>query len=195
MTDALSTPLPHPLRDPALIARLRARRSAPAQALAAPGPSAEEMETILEIGLRSPDHGKLFPWRLVVIGPETKAAWVAALSEMAATDKARAVLGKLARPPATVMVVSGPVESASVPQWEQELSAGAVCMNLAHAANALGFATSWITDWYAYDARARALMGVGEGETVAGFVHMGTAAEPLLERPRPEVGAKVERRP
>jgi nitroreductase len=195
MTDALSTPLPYPLRDLALIERLRARRSAPAQALAAPGPSAGEMETILEIGLRSPDHGKLFPWRLVVIGPETKAAWVATLSDMAATDKARAVLGKLARPPATVMVVSVPVESASVPQWEQELSAGAVCMNLAHAANALGYATSWITDWYAYDDRARTLMGVGEGETVAGFVHMGTAGEPLLERPRPEVGAKVERRP
>jgi len=191
MTDALSTPLPHPLRDPALVERLRARRSAPAQALAAPGPSTAEMETILEIGLRSPDHGKLFPWRLVVIGPETKAAWVAALTEMAATDKARAVLGKLARPPATVMVVSIPVESASVPRWEQDLSAGAVCMNLAHAANALGYATSWITDWYAYDDRARALMGVGEGETVAGFVHIGTAAEPLLERPRPEVGAKV----
>jgi nitroreductase len=191
MTDALSTPLPHPLRDPALVERLRARRSAPAQALAAPGPSTAEMETILEIGLRSPDHGKLFPWRLVVIGPETKAAWVAALSEMAATDKARAVLGKLARPPATVMVVSIPVESASVPKWEQDLSAGAVCMNLAHAANALGYATSWITDWYAYDDRARALIGVGEGETVAGFVHIGTAAEPLLERPRPEVGAKV----
>lgn len=189
----LGAPLPHPLRDDALIDRLRARRSAPAQALSAPGPSAAELETILEIGLRTPDHGKLFPWRLVVVGPETRAHWVAELEAMAASDKDRAVLRKLAAPPVTVMVVSAPVESLKVPRREQELSAGALCMNLSHAANAHGYATSWITDWYAYDPRARALMGVGGGETVAGFVHMGTAAEPLLERPRPQAGARVTR--
>jgi len=187
------TALPHPLRDDALIHRLRARRSAPAHGLAAPGPSAAELEAILEIGLRTPDHGKLFPWRLVVIGPETRRRWVAELEGLAATDKDRAVLRKLAAPPVTVMVVSAPVDGAKVPRWEQELSAGAVCMNLSHAANAHGHAASWITDWYAYDARARVLMGVGEGEAVAGFVHMGTAVEPLLERPRPEMAEKVER--
>lgn len=191
----LATPLPHPVRDDALIARLRARRSAPAQGLSAPGPSASELETILEIGLRSPDHGKLFPWRLVVIGPETRARWVAELEALAASDKDRAVLRKLAAPPVTVMVVSTTVESPKVPRWEQELSAGVVCMNLEHAANAHGYAASWITDWYAYDPRARALMGVAEGETVAGFIHMGTAAEPLLERPRPALADKVVRLP
>lgn len=187
------SPLPHPTRDAALIERLRTRRSAPAQGLAAPGPSAEELDAILEIGLRSPDHGKLFPWRLVVIGPQTRARWVAELEVLAASDKDRAVLRKLAAPPVTVMVVSTPVESAKVPRWEQELSAGVVCMNLEHAANAYGYAASWITDWYAYDPRARAMMGVAEGETVAGFIHMGTAAEPLLERPRPAMAEKVER--
>ncbi|MBU1324143.1 MAG: nitroreductase [Alphaproteobacteria bacterium] len=191
----LATPLPHPVRDDALIARLRARRSAPAQGLSAPGPSDAELETILEIGLRSPDHGKLFPWRLVVIGPETRGRWVGELETLAASDKDRAVLRKLAAPPVTVMVVSAPVESPKVPRWEQELSAGVVCMNLEHAANAHGYAASWITDWYAYDPRARALMGVAEGETVAGFIHMGTAAEPLLERPRPEMADKVARLP
>jgi nitroreductase len=191
----LAAPLPHPVRDDALIARLRARRSAPAQGLSAPGPSALELETILEIGLRSPDHGKLFPWRLVVIGPETRVRWVGELEALAASDKDRAVLRKLAAPPVTVMVVSTPVQSPKVPRWEQELSAGVVCMNLEHAANAHGYAASWITDWYAYDPRARALMGVAKGETVAGFIHMGTAAEPLLERPRPVVADKVERLP
>ncbi len=191
----LGTPLPHPVRDEGLIARLKTRRSAPAQGLAAPGPSAAELDAILEIGLRSPDHGKLFPWRLALIGPETRARWAAELEALAATDKDRAVLRKLAAPPVTVMVVSTPVDSPKVPRWEQELSAGAVCMNLEHAANAHGYAASWITDWYAYDPRARALMGVAEGETLAGFVHMGTAVEPLLERPRPDPAAKVERLP
>ncbi|HEV2083222.1 MAG TPA: nitroreductase [Brevundimonas sp.] len=189
------TALPHPARDAALIERLRARRSAPAQGLAAPGPSHADLEAILEIGLRSPDHGKLFPWRLVVIGPQTRARWVAELEAAAPTDKDRAVLRKLAAPPVTVMVVSTPVDSPKVPLWEQQLSAGVVCMNLEHAANAHGYATSWITDWYAYDPRARALMGLRDDETVAGFIHMGTAAEPLLERPRPRVGDKVERLP
>lgn len=189
----LGTALPHPVRDDALIARLRTRRSAPAQGLAAPGPSAAELETILEIGLRTPDHGKLFPWRLVVIGPETRARWVAELEALASTDKERAVLRKLAAPPVTVMVVSAPVESPKVPRWEQELSAGAACMNLEHAANAHGYAASWITDWYAYDPRARGLLGLADREAVAGFVHMGTAVEPLLERPRPAVADKVER--
>jgi nitroreductase len=194
MTD-LGTPLPHPTRDDALIERLRDRRSAPAQGLAGPGPSATELETILEIGLRSPDHGKLFPWRVVVIGPETRSRWVARLEAMAASDRDRAALRKLASPPVTAMVISAPIESPKAPLWEQQLSAGAVCMNLAHAANAHGYAASWITDWYAYDRRARALMGVAEGETVAGFIHMGTAAEPLLERPRPDMADKVERLP
>jgi Nitroreductase len=194
MTD-LGTPLPHPTRDDALIERLRDRRSAPAQGLSAPGPSEAELETILEIGLRSPDHGKLSPWRLVIPGPQTRARWVAELAPLAETDKDRAVLRKLAAPPTTVMVISTPVDSPKVPRWEQQLSAGAVCMNLAHAANAHGYAASWITDWYAYDRRARALMGVAEGETVAGFIHMGTAAEPLLERPRPDMADKVERLP
>ncbi|HEV7226962.1 nitroreductase [Brevundimonas sp.] len=189
------TALPHPVRDDALIARLKTRRSAPAQELAAPGPSAAELETILEIGLRTPDHGKLFPWRLVVIGSETRARWVGELEALAATDKERAVLRKLATPPATVMVISAPVESAKVPRWEQELSAGALCMNLEHAANAHGYAVSWITDWYAYDARARELLGLAEGEVVAGFVHVGTAAEALLERPRPVMADKVRRLP
>ena len=200
MSDAdlgLALPLPRPSTEQQT--RLARRRSAPAQALAAPGPSPVEVEQILRLGARTPDHGKLFPWRFVVLGPQSRAALAAALLPLAddQTDpgKARKVLSKLTAPPLTILVISTPVEDHKVPVWEQQLSAGAVCMNLEHAADALGYSASWITDWYSYDPRALALLEVGEGERVAGFIHIGTLAEPPLERPRPDVSAKTVWRP
>ncbi|MFN4091724.1 MAG: nitroreductase family protein, partial [Brevundimonas sp.] len=133
--------------------------------------------------------------RFVVLGPQTRADIAARLDPFADRQpdpkKARAVLAKLANPPVTILVISTPTPGHKVPVWEQELSAGAVCMNLSHAANALGFATNWITDWYAYDPEALAMFGVGAGEKIAGFIHIGTAAEAPLERPRPDMAAKV----
>jgi nitroreductase len=198
MSDAdLGTALPLPTPSDELARRLATRRSAPAQALIAPGPSSAEIDRILALGARTPDHGKLFPWRFVVMGPRSRADLAARLGPLAdrqpQPDKARAVLAKLINPPLTLLVVSAPVPSPKVPEWEQQLSAGAVCMNLEHAAGALGYSTSWITDWYAYDREALALYGVGEGERVAGFIHIGTLAEPPLERPRPDLSAKVTR--
>jgi nitroreductase len=198
MSDAdLGTALPLPTPSDELARRLATRRSAPAQALIAPGPSSAEIDRILALGARTPDHGKLFPWRFVVMGPRSRADLAARLGPLAdrqpQPDKARAVLAKLVNPPLTLLVVSAPVPSPKVPEWEQQLSAGAVCMNLEHAAGALGYSTSWITDWYAYDREALALYGVDEGERVAGFIHIGTLAEPPLERPRPDLSAKVTR--
>ncbi|MNY23903.1 putative NAD(P)H nitroreductase YdjA [compost metagenome] len=92
------------------------------------------------------------------------------------------------------MVVSTPIQGHKVPVWEQQLSAGAVCMNIEHAADALGYLASWITDWYAYDPAAVALFGVQDGETIAGFIHIGSLTEAPLERPRPNMAHKVERR-
>ncbi|HZW16352.1 MAG TPA: nitroreductase [Brevundimonas sp.] len=200
MTDAdLGQPLPLPTPSIELQTRLATRRSAPAQALIAPGPSPAGIERILSLGARSPDHGKLFPWRFVVMGPQTRAGLAEALLPLADRQadpgKARKVLSKLTAPPLTILVVSRPVESQKVPVWEQQLSAGAVCMNLEHAANALGYSASWITDWYSYDPQALELLGVMAGEQVAGFIHIGTLAEPPLERPRPDLTAKVEYRP
>ena len=173
-----------------MLARLATRRSAPAQALTTPGPDAAQIADILTLAARSPDHGKLFPWRFVVMGPVSRAQIAERLAAMAVEKglpaKATAVLAKLTAAPTTVLVIST-AAPASKPVWEQELSAGAVCMNLEHAASAFGFASSWITDWYSYDADAVALFGVREGERVAGFIHLGTAAEPLLERDRPTV--------
>jgi nitroreductase len=198
MTD-LTAPLPLPVRSEELLSRLASRRSASAQLLSAPGPSAAETETLLSLAARTPDHGKLFPWRFVVLGPESRAELAEALAALAETQgriaKDLAVLAKLANPPLTVLVISAPVQGHKVPVWEQELSAGAVCMNVEHAANALGYSASWITDWYAYDPAALALFGVEAGEKVAGFIHIGTLAEPSLERPRPVMAHKVTRRP
>ena len=199
MTDTdLGHALPLPVASAELEHRLARRRSAPAQALTVPGPTQDQIARILELGARTPDHGKLFPWRFVVLGPNSRTALAAAFAPLAQTqpqpDKARAVLGKLTAAPVTILVVSTPVPSQKVPVWEQQLSAGAVCMNLEHAAGALGFSTSWITDWYSYDAEALAMLGLTEGEQVAGFIHIGTLAEPALERPRPDLSAKVEYR-
>lgn len=194
MTDAdlgLSLPLPVPSAE--LEQRLAVRRSAPAQSLIGPGPSRAQVERILHLGARTPDHGKLFPWRFVVLGPTVRANLAEALLPLAdrqpGADKARKVLSKLTAAPVTILVVCSPVESQKVPVWEQHLSAGAVCMNIEHAAGALGFSTSWITDWYSYDQEALDLMDIRKGEQVAGFIHIGSLPEPALERPRPDLSA------
>ena len=199
MTDAdLGHALPLPVPSAEIQARLAVRRSAPAQALIGPGPSRDEVGRILQLGARTPDHGKLFPWRFVVMGPQSRAALAERLlphaERQADPAKARKVLSKLTAPPLTILVVSTPVEGHKVPVWEQQLSAGAVCMNLEHAANALGYSASWITDWYSYDPQTIELLGLVAGEQVAGFIHVGTLAEPPLERPRPDLAAKVDYR-
>lgn len=195
MSGDLGGPLPLPIASDEAVTRLAQRRSAPAQSLQSPGPDPEQLARILELAARTPDHGKLFPWRFVVIQGAAKAGLVEALQPLAADQpdpvKAVAVLGKLANPPVTVLVVSRVTPGHKVPVWEQELSAGAVCMNLEHAAAAFGFSASWITDWYANDPRAVALLGLTRGERVAGFIHLGTLAEPPLERVRPDMNSII----
>ncbi len=197
MTDTdLGLALPLPVASEDFADRLARRRSAPAQSLTGPGPSRDEIERILRLGARTPDHGKLFPWRFVVMGPQSRADLAEALLPLAdrqpGADKARKVLMKLTAAPVTILVISAPVDSQKVPVWEQQLSAGAVCMNLEHAANALGYSASWITDWYSYDAEATALYGVRDGEQVAGFIHIGKLAEAPLERPRPDLARRTD---
>jgi nitroreductase len=194
----LGAPLPAPEASAEMLARLAIRRSAPAQALLEPGPSEAQLDLILTLGARSPDHGKLTPWRFVVLGRRTRSEIAERLAALAVVKelpaKATAVLAKLTAAPVTILVVST-ARPASKPEWEQVLSAGAVCMNIEHAASALGFASSWITDWYSYDAEAAALFGVTEDERVAGFIHIGTAVEPLQERERPDIAALTTRLP
>ncbi|HZK99826.1 MAG TPA: nitroreductase [Caulobacteraceae bacterium] len=177
---------------PETLAFLARRRSASALTLGAPGPSQAQLTRILALAARAPDHGKLAPWRFVVLCADAKAAFVRGLEVIAARradgPKATAKLGKLRAPPVTVAVISRFTEG-EIPEWEQRLSAGAVCALMIIAAQAMGHGANWITDWYAYDADAGRLLGLGEGEKIAGFVHMGTPAEAPLERARPDPAA------
>ncbi|MFZ5668939.1 MAG: nitroreductase family protein [Pseudomonadota bacterium] len=185
-----------PTLTPEVLAFLARRRSAPALTLTAPGPDEAQLADLLTLAARAPDHGKLAPWRFVVLAGEDKAAFAARLEAIAAPrpDAARLVarLGKLKAPPLGVAVVSR-TEAGEIPAWEQVLSAGAVCMILLQAATAMGFGANWITDWYAYDAEARAALGLAEDEQVAGFVFVGTPTEPPLERARPDAAALTTR--
>ena len=177
---------------PETLAFLARRRSASALSLRAPGPTDAELRRLLVLAARVPDHGKLAPWRFVVLRGEGKADFVARLEAIAQARpdavKAVAKLGKIRAPPLTVAVVSRYVDG-EIPEWEQRLSAGAVCILLILAAQAMGYGANWITDWYAYDEAAGRLLGLIADEKVAGFVHIGTPAEPPLERVRPDVAA------
>ena len=181
---------------PEVLAFLATRRSASAQFLTAPGPDPDALAGLLRVAARVPDHGKLAPWRFVVLEGEAKARFVAGLRDLArgmeAPDRAEAALGKIAAPPLSVAVISHAQEG-KIPLWEQELSAGAVCMSLLIAAQAMGFGANWITDWYAETPDALALLGVRPGERVAGFLHIGTVGQPPQERVRPDMDAIVTR--
>lgn len=181
---------------PATLNLLAGRRSSSAQTLIGPGPDEQELADLLRLAARAPDHGKLNPWRFVVMDGVGKARFVEALRAMVPRqpnpEKAAAALGKISAPPLTIAVISSP-KPGKKPIWEQELSAGAVCTLMLVAADAMGFGANWITDWYAYDAEALALLGVRDGERVAGFVHIGTCSEAPLERVRPDLAEIVSR--
>lgn len=137
--------------------------------------------------MRAPDHGKLAPWRFVVLQGDDKAAFAASLDALAQTQgdaKRQAKLAKLKIPPLAVAVISSP-RASDIPEWEQLLSAGVVCANLVYGALAMGFGANWLTDWYSYDAEATGILGLQAGERVAGFIMLGTPREPPQERERP----------
>jgi len=168
---------------------LAERRSCSATSLRAPGPDADQLADLLRIAARAPDHGKLFPWRFIILQGEGKAAYVRTLETIAgAQGHNPGALAKLSTPPLAIAVVSH-VSAGKIPEWEQVLSAASVCTLLLVAAEAMGFGANWITDWYAYDKDARAALGLMAHEQVAGFVYIGAPSEPPLERVRPEVRA------
>ena len=179
------------------IALLKRRRSAPPAVMTGPGPSAEELETILAVASRVPDHGKLAPWRFIVFegAARERAGRVALMIRLEdkpdLEDREKAEeLGRFARAPLVVAVASRAAPHVKIPEWEQVLSAGAVCMTLIVAAGALGFAATWLTEWPAYDARFRAAIGLAEHERIAGFLYIGRAA-PIEDRTRPPLAEIV----
>jgi nitroreductase len=180
---------------PEVLAFLATRRSASAVTLVEPAPDAGELDVLLRLATRVPDHGKLSPWRFVILRGEDKAGFAAkleALAQSRSDPAAAAKLAKLKIPPLAIAVVSAP-KTAAIPDWEQELSAGAVCTTLLYAALAMGYGANWITDWYAYDPEANAVLGLSGRERVAGFLLIGTPREPPLERERADVAALVSR--
>jgi nitroreductase len=180
---------------------LARRRSSPATILGEPGPTREEVNALLKLAARVPDHGRLTPWRFVVFeGDARKAAGDILESRRRQVEPGLPVeryleeRGRFARAPVVVAVISRTRDNhPKVPEWEQVLSAGAVCQNLLIAANAMGFGAQWITEWCAYDAGVRTEFGLGSGERIAGFVYVGTPTDEPRERKRPEMSELVTR--
>jgi nitroreductase len=179
---------------------LKTRRSLKPVELYGPAPSAAEIDTLLTIASRVPDHGKLTPWRFIVFEGEARLAAgeaiVAAFQQKYPDAKPEQVdyeRSRLARAPLVIAVVSRAGPHVKIPEWEQVLSAGAAAMSLVLAAHALGYAATWITEWYAYDRRVLDQLGLSENERIAGFVHIGHPAHPPEDRPRPPLNAIATR--
>ena len=179
---------------------LALRRSANKMSLSAPGPNAEQLDELLEIAARVPDHRKLGPWRFIVFEGEArqrfgdKAATIRKANDANAPEKAiEETRNLLMRAPVVVAVISSPVEDGRTPVWEQELSAGALCHNLLLAANASGWAGCWLSEWITFDPAIDEVLGLAEQERVAGYIYLGTSTAMPPERARPDLGPRVSR--
>ena len=177
------------------LALLETRRSAKPRDLVGPGPTEAELQRMLAIAARTPDHGKLAPWRFMVVGPDQRDQLSVLLRQALAEHDGRATPAHFEKEeefarqaPTLVVLVSAPIQGHKVPTWEQELSCGAAGMNLVLGAHALGYAAGWLTGWRAYNERVRAAF-CAPGERIAGFVFIGRPGRELEERPRPEVAS------
>ena len=170
---------------------LETRRSGRPREMIAPGPSEAELERILAVAARTPDHGKLFPWRFVTVSSAQRGAFANLLATALPESDPEAgpahhlkALEFAHQAPTLVVLVSAPVADHKIPLWEQQLSVGAAGMNLLIAAHALGFVGGWLTGWAAYSERVRAAF-CGPGERIAGFLFLGSPGVELEERSRP----------
>lgn len=176
-----------------VLAFLKTRKSGSAKAMQGPGPAAAQVRELLDIAVRVPDHGKLNPWRFILFEGDARAAigevfrkrW-SVLHPEHGKETQDFVAGMFLRAPLVIAVVSTAAPHAKIPEWEQQLSAGAVCYNLVMGALTLGYAAQWQTDWIAYDDEITKAMGLAPAERIAGFVYIGTPSAPLEERPRPD---------
>lgn len=177
---------------------LKTRRSPRIPDLVEPGPSAAEIETLLTIAARVPDHGKLAPWRFLVMQGERKKQIAEALLPIfrkshpeATEDQLRKEPERFANAPLVIAVISKAGPHVKIPEWEQILSAGAAAMSIVVAAHALGYGANWVTGWAAYERPALELLGIKPGERVAGLIHIGTPKAAQEERPRPKLSDVV----
>lgn len=186
---------PLPTARPELIEYLATRRSNLAKVMGGPGPDTETRDALLEIAARVPDHRKLAPWRFVVFegdargrfGQHIASAFMAANPDMP-NDRAIFEGARLTRAPLVIAVISSPKNCVrGTPKWEQELSAGAVCLTLCQAAQAHGFGAQWLTEWYAYNEAVNVALGLESGERVAGYIYIGTPTVAATPRSRPAI--------
>ncbi len=183
-----------------MITLLKTRRSVKPMDLLGPAPAAAEIETMLAIAARVPDHGKLAPWRFIVFEGQARERAGEIIADVfkvanpqASAEQIAFERNRLARAPLVIAVVSRAGPHVKIPEWEQQLSAGAVCMALVIAANALGFATSWITEWYAYNRDVLEQLDLAPHERIAGFVHVGRPRLNPEDRDRPRLADLVTR--
>jgi nitroreductase len=177
-------------------ALLATRRSGKPRDMVAPGPDEAQLRRILSAAIRTPDHGKLAPWRFVVVPPEQRDAFAELLHRAYRQERAGAAIAEpkaieefARQAPLVVVAISRPDPASPIPLWEQQLSAGAACMNLLTAAAAEGFVGGWLTGWAAYSEMVRAAFAP-DGR-IAGFLFLGSPGRELQERPRPEYEAVV----
>lgn len=182
---------------------LAARRSVKPDRLAAPAPTPDELNKILTVGTRVPDHKKLSPWRFIIFEGDARASageiFVKACEKEEREPPSHVRLdmerGRFLRAPMVIAVISSVKQRPGAPEWEQVLSVGALCFNLCLAANALGFGTSWISEWIAYSPTVREAFGLTDLEKIAGFIYVGTPMEKPDERERPKLEALVRHWP
>src|SRR5437588_2881686 len=179
---------------------LRSRRSTKPVELVGPAPSAVEIDTLLTIASRVPDHGKLVPWRFIIFVGDGRSREGEAILHafrrkypQATAEQVEAEHRRLARAPLVIAVVSRAGPHVKIPEWEQVLSAGAAAMSLVLGAHALGYGANWITEWYAYDRGVLDALGLAPHERIAGFIHIGTPPGPPEDRPRPALDEIVTR--
>jgi nitroreductase len=184
---------------------LHARRSVKPQTMTGPGPTPLQLDMILTAAARVPDHKKLAPWRFVVFEGEARAKFGDVIAQALIADDAKTGRGpaspvrldterkRFSHAPTVVGVISRVIETPGAPEWEQVLSCGAACFNMCVAANALGFGTCWLTEWYSYNADVAKALGCASNERIAGFVHIGTATERPADRDRPALTTIVTR--
>ncbi|HEX4889758.1 MAG TPA: nitroreductase [Alphaproteobacteria bacterium] len=181
-----------------LIDHILTRRSVSARLLTEPGPDEAALQKILQGATRVPDHGKIHPWRFIIIRGEARKTLGQVLRAAYTDQEAGAAPAKLdleaerfTRAPLVIGVVSSIIVPHKIPEWEQTLSVGAVCLNLLYSAQAMGFGANWITEWYAYHPKVCAALGLQAHEKIAGFVYIGTASQKPEDRPRPALSEVV----
>lgn len=174
------------------------RTSPPIPSLTEPAPDDAQIERMVRVATRVPDHGRLEPWRFILYRGEARRQVGEQLAALAETregplpeGRRQQELARFSRAPLVIGVVSSPKDHPKIPQWEMFLSGGAAAMNLVHAANALGYGAHWITNWYSDTEEGRRILGLAPHERVIGFVHIGTRSGPVPDRPRPDVATLI----